>query len=312
MLAAQAAVVGGKPELAREYYTELAAHEESRFIGFRGLIAEQIANGKIKEATKTAEDLLTSAPKSKWLNGAVIDLAFKLQDWDRLERYLKKAEANKALTKQDLKDKFAVFYFVKATAARKENRFEDALWLVEKSIKYSPDFLPAILLNGSLLLSSGEFKKLKKLVLESWEATPHPDLAVFFERAIADYKPQKQLKLAEELYNKNPADYESVIFYAKALISHGKSADAAELLKKAAGFKTTKSICRLMAQIDDSKAWNNRLDTAEDDKCWYCAKTGARYGTWQIFSDSGEFNTIVWGFAPKLDSTTTNQFLAVI
>jgi hypothetical protein len=109
------------------------------------------------------------------------------------------------------------------------------------------------------------------------------------------------------------ADFESVLFYAREIISFGKSEEAKQALLKAAKFRETRNLCSIMAQIDDARLWNARKDVAEDDKCWYCSKTGARYTDWQPYSDSGEFNTIVWGFPPKVNETApTANNLSVI
>lgn len=303
MLQAQGASMGGERTEALEFYRQLSETEEGKFVGYRGLIASAIEGKQPGEAMRTAEELLKTNPKSRWLNEAIIDLAFRAHAWDKAERFIRKAEANKAIPKAELAGRFAVFYYIRARAARIEKRFEDAQWLTEKSLKYKQDFIPAAILYSSLMISSGQFKKAKKHIEEVWKLCPHPALAADYERAIQEYKPEKRLKLAEELFDSNPSDYESVIFYAKALLAAGKTAEAKEKLLKAASFRETRALCQLMAQVDDAKLWLSRKDVAEDDKCWYCSKTGARYLEWQIYSDSGEFNTIVWGFPPKISES---------
>ena len=302
-LQAQSASLGGNKTEAIEYYRQLSETEEGKFVGYRGIIANAIENKQPHEAMRTAEELLKTSPKSKWLNEAIIDLAFRSGDWEKAEKFIRKAEANKAIPKQELAARFAVFYFIRAKNARTEKRFEDARWLAEKSMKYKPDFLPAALIYSSLLISAGEFKKVRSHIEDIWKTSPHPALAADYERAIQEYKPEKRLKLIEDLFDKNPSDYVSVLFYAKALAANGQAAEAKDMLVKAASYRETRSLCALMAQIDDSKAWNARKDVAEDDKCWYCSKTGARYLEWQVYSDSGEMNTIIWGFPPKISES---------
>lgn len=310
MLQAQAAGQAGEPTEALEYYRRLSETEEGKFVGYRGLIANSIENKMPAEAMKTAEELLKTSPKSRWLNEAVIDLAFRTQSWDKAEKFIRKAEANKAIPKADLAERFAVFYYIRARAARNEKRFEDSEWLTEKALKYKPNFIPAALLYSSLMISSGEFKKAKKHIEDMWKLCPHPNFAADYERAIQEYKPEKRLKLSEDLFESNPSDYESVMLYAKALLAAGKTDEAKEKLVKAASFRETRSLCQLMAQIDDAQLWLSRKDVAEDDKCWYCSKTGARYLEWQVYSDSGEMGTIIWGFPLKVSESANkaNRF----
>ena len=77
------------------------------------------------------------------------------------------------------------------------------------------------------------------------------------------------------------------------------SDEAKEILLEALKTKETKSLCLLMAQIDDKIAWQNRAENAIADKTWHCRVTGARYPFWQLYSDSGELNTIVYGYLPE-------------
>ncbi len=299
LLQAQTAKTAGEKDLANRLFTDLTQTEEGKFIGFRGLISEAIDSNQPQKALEIADNLLKDSPKSVWLNSALIDLGFRNQDWDKLERYLRKAEANRAIDKAELAEKFAVFYYIKATIAKQESRVEDAVWLAERALKYNNDFLPAAIFLSGILIESGELKKARSIIEKQWKNQTHPLLAKYYDETITVRGGKNRLKQIKKLFDLAPEDIESIAVYARLLITEGQKTEARELLEKAQKLRETRAVCQLMAQIDDRVAWQNRAATAPEDKCWHCRLTGARYPDWQLYSESGELNTIVWDYPPE-------------
>ena len=295
LLKAQIAVYNGNAENVEKYYRLLAENEEGEFLGYRGLISYST---DINKAAEIGEELLRKNPKSTWAAEALIDLSFKNSAWDKLEKFLKKAEANKAISKNMLRGKFAVFYYMKAKIAAGEVRFEDAEWLAERSLKYNNKFVPAAIFLAELFVRQEKYKKAKKTVEEMWVICPHPVLADSYDDALANLGESK-LKKITKLYEIAAEDIESIVYYAAALIDAGELDQAKAVLEKGLELRTTKKLCNLMSQINDKILWQNKMENAREDKCWYCSLTGARYHNWQAYSDSGKLNTINWGFPPE-------------
>lgn len=313
LLQAQVAVAKNERTEAEGFYKELTLTEEGRFVGFRGLISQSITGNDSVKALKIADDLLRDNPKSEWLNEALIDLTFRTSDWEKLERYLKKAEANKALPKDKLKERFAVFYYLKAKIAQADGRVLDAEWLGERSLKYKPDFLPAGLFMAELYNMAEKYKKAKLLVEKFWPTQTHPRFMRAYETALLNTTGREKAKKVKKLYEKAPDDVESSAFYARILIEEHQSPEARTILSHGLKVRETKALCALMAEIDDRIAWEHRAENATGDKCWYCIVTGARYADWQPYSESGELNTIHWGFPPSTPKTALadNKFLYI-
>ncbi len=297
LLQAQIAVNAGEKEAAAGFYRELTLSEDGKFAGFRGLVSQSMQANEPEKALAIAGELLRDNPKSSWLNEALIDLAFRIPDWDKLERYLKKAEANRSLGKVLLNEKFAIYYHVKAKIALSEGRVEDAKWLGERSLKYKGDFLPPAILLSGVYNDEGNYKKTRKLVAKFWGVAPHPILARNYEHALLNSGIREKAGKVKRLYEKNPDDIESIEFYARVLIDEKQADVARDILQKGLRIRETRGLCILMARIDDKVAWESRGVGALEDKCWHCRVTGARYAEWQVYSDSGEINTIEWGFA---------------
>ena len=301
LLKAQVAVVGEDQENAEKYYRLLASNEDANFLGYRGLISHA---PNPEKAAEIAEELLRKNPKSAWAAEALIDLSFKNAAWDKLEKFLKKAEANRAIPKEVLKEKFAVFYYMKSKIAAAEARIEDAEWLAERSLKYKNNFVPAAIFLAELFIKHDEYKKAKRIVEETWRICPHPMLAASYDEALSALQESK-IKKITKLYQTSPDDAESVAYYANALIESGQMEEAKQILEHGLGIRSTRKLCAIMSRIDDKTLWQNKMENAREDKCWYCALTGARYYNWQLYSDSGKLNTINWGYP----SETPPQFL---
>lgn len=311
LLQSQVAALAGEKNKADEYYKLLSNREESSFIGYRGLLSNAISNNQLDKALETADELLRKYPKSVWLNESLIDLGFRTSSWDKLERYLKKSEANKVLSKEELAEKFAIYYYMKAKIAESENRHEDAEWLVERSLKYMPEFTPSAIFQSQLYIKKNEFKKARNVIEDSWKDAPHPLLGSDYEKALQSLGEKSKAKKIRKLYEAAPDDVDSVLVYAKALLDEGDKDEARAVVKQGLNIRETKDLCTLMSEVDDKILWQNRSYTAKEDKCWYCKLTGARYQFWQPYSDSGKLGTIVWDFPPELPRTelANNNFL---
>jgi HemY protein len=296
LLQAQVANISGDKDSAQKLFEDLTKTEEGQFIGYRGLISQAIAANEPQKALEIADQLLKDNPKSTWLNNALIDLGFRNNDWDKLEKYLRKAEANKSLTKEKIAEKFAVFYYMKAKFAKTEGRGEDAIWLAERALKYNEKFIPAAIFLAEIFNGSEDYKKTKALVEKFWKQQTSLELGRLYNDALTVRGEKAKYKQVKKLYEAAPDEVESSIIYAKALIADKQNDEARELIHKAQKIRETKLVCQTMAQIDDRVAWQNRAETALDDKFWYCKLTGARYPEWQLYSDSGELNTIVWDY----------------
>lgn len=313
LLLAQIAVNSGAREEANGYYRELTMNEDGKFAGFRGLVSQNILANQPEKALAIADELLRDNPRSSWLNEALIDLAFRISDWDKLERYLKKAEANKALAKPVLHEKMAIYYFMKAKIAFSEGRIKDAEWLGERSLKYKKDFLPAAILLTGVYNGEEKYKETRNLVSKFWAITPHPLLAKNYEVALLNSGIREKTAKVRRLYDKNPDNIDSIEFYARVLIEEGQKEQAKQAILHGLKVHETRGLCMLMSRVDDKVAWESRAQMAPEDKTWHCMNTGARYAYWQPYSDSGEINTIQWGFpenAPK-SALAHNDFLFI-
>ena len=298
LLQAQISVVTGKSAEAEKYYSELAKIDSSRFIGYRGLISQAIENNELDRALELAEDLLKLNPRSKWINEAVIDLSFRTNNLPMAEKYTHKAYKNGSINNLEAKMNNSIIHYLRARNYYTKGKYDEALFELDASIKNNSQFIPALMLQVQTLIIEGEKNKAIKQIEKFWKKTPYPEMGRSYAGLFDDLPAEKRLAKVKRLAKLNPKALETAVILAQAAIASGEKELGKEYLQKACALKETKSICRLMAQLDDSTDWKNRAETADEDKCWHCPQSGARYAEWQLYSDSGIFNGVVWDYPP--------------
>ena len=124
-----------------------------------------------------------------------------------------------------------------------------------------------------------------------------------------DLSPENRLKKIKQLAKVNKDAIESFVLLASAHIAAGDKVKAKAELKTALKIRETSEICNLMAKIDKSVDWQKRAQNAELDKSWHCPQTGTWYQDWQLYSDAGHFNSIIWDYPQKFSDFWNNQEL---
>jgi HemY protein len=300
LLQAQTAVLSNKPFEAEKYYLELTKTDESRILGYRGLIAQAIENHELPRALELSEDLHKLNPSATWVNEAMIDLAMRNQDWDKVEKYTFKARKSGILNRISADINLAIVHYFYALERFEKIDYAAAIKDLRLALKYNPKFLPAIILLAQALYEERELKVAAKHIEAAWKVRPHPQLANVYEQVITamspELSPEKKLKKFEKLLKINGDDIESIIAYASLAIKLNQESKAAEEIRRGLEIRETKKLCLLMADIEEYSKWQQRAISAESDKVWYCTQAGSEYANWQLYSNSGFFNTIIWGY----------------
>ena len=169
LLKAQIAVVSNKPIEAEKIYGELRDNEDSKFLGYRGLISQAIENGELDRALDLAEDLLKLNKKSNWINESVIDLSFRNLEWDKAEEYTKKAQKTGAITRTESKVNLGLVSYLRAKDMCDLEKYPAAITELEDSLRKNPKFLPAALLLVDVLVNDGQSKKAASTIKRQWK-----------------------------------------------------------------------------------------------------------------------------------------------
>lgn len=296
LLQAQTSVLSNKPYEAEKYYSELTKVEESRIIGYRGLISQAIENRELPRALELAEDLHKLNPSSAWVNESMIDLAMRNEDWEKVERFTLKAKKAGSLTAMESKINLAIVHYFYARGHYEKKAYEAAIADLKLALKNNPKFMSATILLAQVLFDAKEHKAALKHIVKAWKVRPHPRLAEIYEQVVSETAPDKKLKKFEKLLKASPNEICSVMSYAHVALKVEETEKAKESILRGLEMRETRKLCLLMSEIEDREKWQARAANAESDKVWYCSQTGSEYPSWQLYSNSGFFNTIIWGY----------------
>jgi len=204
LLQAQVAVLSNKPFEAEKYYSELAKIEESRIVGYRGLISQAIESNELGRALELAEDLHKLNPNAVWVNEAMIDLAFRNQDWALAEKYTEKAQKSGALNRLTAQINLAIIYYFYAQKHVANKEWTSAIAALKTALKNNPKFLPANILLARAFYENWDYKLAASHIEKIWKTKTHPQLAEIYQLACNKIDSKKAAKRFEKLINSNP------------------------------------------------------------------------------------------------------------
>jgi len=142
--------------------------------------------------------------------------------------------------------------------------------------KLAPDLVPAADVAGRILATQGNVGKASKIILQTWEVSPHPDLALTYAHARPGDSPRDRLIRVQQLAARTPYDQEGAIAVAQAAIESHDWEEARAALKGLLDERPSERVCTLMARIEGGefgdkgrvREWLARAVRAPRDPSW--------------------------------------------
>lgn len=307
LLAAQAAQLDGDEALARRHFEALAAHPESEFLGVRGLLVLAKRRGDDREALVLANRAARLRPDSPWVLNELFALQARSANWQAAERTLTDAVKRRVIGGGDARRRRAVVLYEQAQAANDNGEAKRALDLARKAHEAVPDFVPATVLEARLLAVSGQGRKARKILEESWSRSPHPELAAAYLDLDPAAGPDQRLKQMERLASFQPEHEESRLAVAQAAIAAQEwetaQAQLSALAPDAPDRLPGARACRLFAELaekaggdsETARQWLKRAAGAPADVAWQCETCGRRSPAWMAHCpECGSFDSFRW------------------
>lgn len=307
LLKAQAARLRGDETLAEQNFEALLTHEDTSFLGLRGLLQASLSRGDYFRALDLARQASLKHPDQGWIVKTVYELETRARDWDQAMLSLTRAEKMGAIPQDKaLRDRIAIL-MVKAEKARAEGNLKEEKNRIKKAFKYDAAFTPAALQLAKLYMQDGKTRAATRVVEKSWAAGPHPDLVKLWDALQPPHKANdtlSRLHWHERLAALNPDHPESHIMLARIHMDQKFWGDANHHLKQAEeGGAIDARTYRLRAELEDQTtrldefvmSWQDKAAMALPEKTWVCTESGRIYDRWHpVAMPHGSFNTIVW------------------
>lgn len=292
MLAAKSAQTNDDIKSAKIFFSKLLENKDTEYMAVKGLISAAKKEGDKDTAVALAERAYKIAPDSKSVVPVMIQLYKQAGKWSEAQLLLEKISSRGfagIFTRHnaEIQKEKAKIMMVRAMQAEREDKDELARKLIFEAVDACPGFVPAALVCADEV---GDKKKAKTILEKCWKHSPHPQVAEKYLSLLSDNNAAKHLKRAIHLSKLNPNSAESHILLAKAHLLAGDPTKARNHLKIAMASGETKSLCKLMADIERAgegeaqviKQWQEKAAHSQSDAKWVCGECGQAYEKWDI------------------------------
>jgi HemY protein len=316
LITAEAAMLAGDKDKARDAYKRLLDDDRSRFVGVRGLMKLKLEEGDTETALKLAEKAFALKPK----HGETQDILLKLQagasDWKGARLTLGAKLKSGALPKDVWRRRDAVLALQQAKVVIDENATIEARETAIAANKLSPDLIPAAAMAARSYIAQGNTRNATRVLKKAWEAQPHPDLAAAFAEIAPEETPVQRVKRFKALTDLHPTHDETRLLMAELNIAAEDFPAARRALGDLASRHPTARVLTIMAAVergegaDDAvvRGWLARALTAPRGPQWTCDNCHNIHHGWQPVCDNcGGFDTLAWVEPPEGSGPSPTQ-----
>lgn len=305
LLSAQAAQLGGRGDAAGKSFAAMLEKPETEFLGLRGLLIQAVREGDQVTALRHAKRAFQLRPDTPWVLKTLFDLQAADGDWAGARVTLDHA-VRRGVVEKPLGDRRkALLLFAEAQDAGADGNDAKARDLALQSHKLLPDFVPAAALAAKGLMAGGKKRRAAKILLEAWNANPHPDLAQAFIELEAKEQPAQRLRRAAALRNAKPDHLETRVVVAGAALAAGEWDQVRQTLEPAIeSGEADARVYRLMADLEkqqhgdsaSARDWLLKAANARPSDAWICQSCGRTAEAWTIHCGTcSAFDSLRWG-----------------
>ena len=194
LLTAQAAEMSGDTRKADEIYKTLIQHDDTRFVGIRGMMKLKLAKGDTDTALQLAERAFKLKPKHPEIQDTLLQLQAAKHDWKGARQTLSAKLKGGDMPRDVYKRRDAVLALSEAKDIFSEDKPIEAREAAIASAKGSPDLIPGVCMAARAYIARGEPKKAARLIKKAWSVEPHPDLAATFAEIAPNETPAERMK----------------------------------------------------------------------------------------------------------------------
>ncbi len=252
LLSAQCAQLAGDRAAAETAFRAMAARDDTKLLGLRGLYVEAQRRDDAVAARGYAEEAAQSDPGLGWAGQAVLEYRCAAGDWAGAQTALDRNSKAGLIGRAQYRRQRAVLLTARALAVEDSDR-DQARSLALDAVRLAPDLVPAAELAGRLLGEAGEAKRAGRIVEAAWRANPHPDLAETYAQLRVSDTARERLVRVEALARKTPGHVEAALAVARAAID-AREFGAARAALRPLIKQPTQRVAELMAEIEQRES----------------------------------------------------------
>jgi HemY protein len=252
LLDAQASLLEGDHDSAREKFERMLDDPEMRLLGLRGLYLEAERLGDRAAARHYAGRAADIAPQLGWAIDSTLEEKTASGDWDGALRLIDAQKSTRQVEKDVINRRRAVLLTAKAQDLLDTDLTAAKAAAIEAD-RLAPDFAPAAIIAAKVLFRQNDIRKGAKILETAWKAEPHPAIADLYIHARGADAALDRLSRAQKLESLRTNNVESSLAVARAALDAQQFKTAREAAEAAIRMQPREGAYLLLADIEEAE-----------------------------------------------------------
>ncbi|RWB03554.1 heme biosynthesis protein HemY [Mesorhizobium sp.] len=252
LLEAQASLLEGDHEGAREKFETMLDDPEMRLLGLRGLYLEAERLGDRNAARHYAGRAAAMAPQLAWAAESTLEDLTGRGDWDGALKLVEAQKSTRQIERDAANRRRAVLLTAKAQALIDSDPNAAKTAALEAN-RLRPDFAPAAGIAAKLLFRQNDVRKGAKILETAWKAEPHPDIAALYTHARPGDAVLDRLNRAKKLQEMKKNHADSSLAVARAALDAQDFSTARKEAEAAIRMDRREGAYLLLADIEEAE-----------------------------------------------------------
>lgn len=255
LLDAQALLLEGDHDGARQKFEAMLDDPEMRLLGLRGLYLEAERLGDRAAARHYAGRAAGLAPQLGWASDSTLEEKTERGDWDGALALVEAQKATRQIERDTANNRRSVLLTAKAMSLF-DSDFNAARTAALEANRLRPDFGPAAVIAAKALLRQDDVRKASKVLEAAWKAEPLPEIAELYVHARPGDAVLDRLARAKKLQSQKQNHPESSLAVARAALDAQDYATARAEAEAAARMQPRESAYLLLADVEEAETGN--------------------------------------------------------
>lgn len=252
LLEAQASLLEGDHEGARQKFEGMLDDPEMRLLGLRGLYLEAERLGDRNAARHYAGRAAAVAPQLAWAAESTLEELTARGDWDGALKLVDAQKSTRQIERDAASRRRAVLLTAKAQSLADSDPNAARTAALEAN-KLRPDFAPAAVAAAAALFKQNDVRKGSKVLETAWRAEPHPEIAELYTHARPGDAVLDRLNRAKKLQEMKKNHAESSMTVARAALDAQDFSTARSEAEAAIRMDRREGAYLLLADIEEAE-----------------------------------------------------------
>lgn len=252
LLEAQASLLEGDHEGARQKFESMLDDPEMRLLGLRGLYLEAERLGDRNAARHYAGRAAVVAPQLAWAAESTLEELTARGDWDGALKLVDAQKSTRQIERDAANRRRAVLLTAKAQSLADSDPAAARTAAIEAN-RLQPDFAPAAVAAAAALFKQNDVRKGSKILEAAWKAEPHPEISELYTHARPGDAVLDRLNRAKKLQEMKKNHAESSMTVARAALDAQDFSTARREAEAAIRMDRREGAYLLLADIEEAE-----------------------------------------------------------